>query len=586
LTAREKEKRRRNKKGGVILFFTFYFWRKLFTIQPLFFSYFDMKNLFTQTFLVAICSLALTYYIVPWTALWINIPELGSDYKLGLDLQGGIELDYKIDLSQAEKEEDYNQARKTSIVEWLKGIIDKRVETLNINDSTITSASYGQEEHIIVQIPLKGNSSFENSENIERAKEAIGKVVKIEFRETRNTLTDADYALRKTIYKDAYKTLSTSEYGFFVDAKRVQDSYENVISGNTVNLLEVFTLSGTTDIKWMTLGSGFSIPDIETTTKDGEKWYLLFEYDTENKSYDYLFISANPSPWKAATDKNGRVLNDSYFVKSSVQYNEAFQPLVELTFNSEGAKIFWELTSRLVGKPIAIFVGGELLTAPTVNQAILDGKAVITGQNTPEEAVELSTNINTGVVPAAIYLTSERTIDSRLGLDSLSSLIVAGFFGFVFILIFLMFTYRLSGIISAVALFVYAVILLALLKVFGVVLTLATIAGLILSLGMAIDANILIFERTKDELNKWKNLKEAVKVGFRESFTAIWDSHITGFIVASILFIFGINMIKGFWLVLGIGMVVSLFTVYFVSRIFLELLAEYGVSEKRFIGNK
>ena len=516
----------------------------------------------------------------------MQVPYSGRDYKLGLDLQWGIELDYKIDLSQAEKEADYNSTRKTAIVEGLKSIIDKRVETLNINDSTITSATYGSEEHIIVQIPLKGNSSFENWENIERAKEAIGKVVKIEFREQRETLSEEDYANRKKIAQESYDTLTKSEYDFAVDAKRVQDSYENITLGTTPSLEELFTLSGGTDMKGLTLNTGFSAPNIEATTKDGEKGYLIFEYDGQKKNYDYLFISATPSPWKPAQDEKGRVLNDAYFVKSSVQYNEAFQPLVELTFNNEGAEIFGELTSRLVGQPIAIFVGGELLTAPTVNQAILDGKAVITGQRTPEEAVQLSTDINTGVVPAPIYLTSERTIDSRLGLDSLHSLIIAGFYGFVFILGFLMIVYRLSGIVSAVALFIYGVILLAILKAFGVVLTLATIAGLVLSLGMAIDANILIFERTKDELRAGKKLKDAVRDGFKHSFTAIWDSHITGFIVACILFIFGINMIKGFGLVLGLGTIVSLFTVYFVSRIFLDLLADYKVSEKNFIGKK
>jgi len=227
-----------------------------------------------------------------------------------------------------------------------------------------------------------------------------------------------------------------------------------------------------------------------------------------------------------------------------------------------------------------------MLTAPTVQQAILNGKAVITGQRTPEEANQLSNDINTGVVPAPIYLTSERTIDSRLGLDSLSKLIWAGGIGFLFIFLFLIGVYRLAGFFSAVALFLYGVILLAILKAFGIVMTLATIAGLILSLGMAIDANILIFERIKDELRHGKKLPHAVKLGFKESFSAIWDSNITGLIVALILFIFGINMIKGFGLILALGILVSLFTVYFISRIFLELLSDYKISVKHFIGKK
>lgn len=156
----------------------------------------------------------------------------------------------------------------------------------------------------------------------------------------------------------------------------------------------------------------------------------------------------------------------------------------------------------------------------------------------------------------------------------------------MFILIFLVSIYRVAGFFSAVALVMYAVILLAILKAFGIVMTLATIAGLVLSLGMAIDANILIFERIRDELRQGKKLSDAVRLGFRESFSAIWDSNITGLIVALILFIFGINMIKGFGLILALGIIVSLFTVYFISRVFLELLADYQISENSFIGRK
>lgn len=546
-----------------------------------------MKNLFFQTFFVFVFASLLTYYVIPWSSFGIDVPFDWQEYKLGLDLQWGIELDYKVDLTEAKKEEDYNQARQDSIIEGLKSIIDKRVQSLGINDSIITSATYGSEEHIIVQIPLKGNDSFQNSANIERAKEAIGKVVKIEFREARTQITQADRDARQTIYNEAYETLTESEYDFFVDAKRFQDTYENIVSGTAQDITELFTFwSGVTDVASITLDTDFSSSELEVTDPRGETGYLVFKYDTKNSEYDYVFIGAEPSPWKPAQDSQGRILNDRYFVKSSVQYNEAFQPLVELTFNSEGAEIFWELSSRLVGQPIAIFVGGELLTAPTVQQAILDGKAVITGQRTPEEASKLATDINTWVVPAPIYLTSERTIDSRLGLDSLSKLIWAGTIGFVFILIFLVSIYRVAGFFSAVALVMYAVILLAILKAFGIVMTLATIAGLVLSLGMAIDANILIFERIRDELRQGKKLSDAVRLGFRESFSAIWDSNITGLIVALILFIFGINMIKGFGLILALGIIVSLFTVYFISRVFLELLADYQISENSFIGRK
>jgi preprotein translocase subunit SecD len=287
-----------------------------------------------------------------------------------------------------------------------------------------------------------------------------------------------------------------------------------------------------------------------------------------------------------AKDSKWRILNDKYFVKSSVQFNQAYTPMVELTFNSEWAKIFWELSTRLVGQQMAIFVWWELLTAPNINEPILWGKAVITWNYTPESARALAQDINTWVVPAPIYLTSEKTIDSKLWSSSLEKLIFSWITGFLLILVFLVFVYRWAWFMSAIALLMYIAIVLTVIKALWIVLTLASIAWLILSVGMAIDANILIFERIKDELKNWKSLKEATPIWFKKSWSAIWDSNVTGFVVALILFIFGINMIKGFWLMLAIWIIVSLFSAMWISRILLVLLSDFMKSESRFIGMK
>ena len=520
-------------------------------------------------------------YAFPWSNYDINIPFTGKDYKLGLDLQWGIELDYRVDLTEAKLEEDYDSNREKSIIEWLKSIIDKRVESLNINDSIITSASYAGEQHIIVQIPLKWNSSLENSENIERAKAAIWKVVKIEFKEERLTITDDDRAQRETVAVDALSELQTSTYDFFVTAQQVKDSNENVEIGTISKLSERFQLEDLDESEDGLIPRIFEVKNLA-----GRDWSLILSYSASKENYNYIFVDKQPSAWKPAKDVEWRVLNDKYFQRASVQYNEAFQPMVELTFNGDGAEIFGNLTKRLVGNPIAIFVWGELLTNPTVNDAILSGRAVITGNYTPEEANKLALDINTWVVPAPIYLTSERTIDSRLGLNSLQKLMVAGLTWFALILLFLLFTYRLAGLIAAGALFIYIVIVLAILKTFGIVLTLASIAGLILSVGMAIDANILIFERVRAEIRDGNDLEKAVKTGFNRSWSAIWDSNVTGFIVATILFIFGINMIKWFGLILAIWIVVSLFSVMFISRVFIVILSKYDISLNKFIGMK
>lgn len=169
---------------------------------------------------------------------------------------------------------------------------------------------------------------------------------------------------------------------------------------------------------------------------------------------------------------------------------------------------------------------------------------MITGSYTIEEARRTAQDIKTGIVPAPIYLSSERTIDAKIGRDALHVIIVAGAIGLAAIIVFLVMIYRVSGLIAGVALFIYALILVAIVKSFGIVLTLASIAGMILSIGLAIDANILIFERMKEALREKHNLAEATILGFEKSWSAIWDSHVTSLTSAVILFIFGVNLIK------------------------------------------
>jgi len=540
-----------------------------------------MKELILKLVFTSIAGILLLIFTIPWSYFGINMPFSWPDFRLWLDLQWWIELDYTVDLSEAQLEEGYNSNRKAEIIEGLKSIIDKRIETLNINDSIITSANYAWEEHIIVQIPLKWNDDLENRDNIERAKEAIGRVVKIEFKEARNQITEQDTEERKALAESIAEELKQNKDFFSRDIFRFKDRYEWISVGENQIISDIFTPS-----------EDILIENLESETDEvviltwnyirlDEEGTLVYK---KNESItEYIFISHTPSVWLPAMDSKGRVLDDRYFVNASVQYNEAFQAMVELTFNTEWAQIFWELTKRLVWKPIAIFVWGELLTSPNVNEPILTGRAVVTGNFTPDEAWELARNINTWVVPAPIYLTSERTIDARLWENSLEKIVIAWGISFIMILLFLIYIYRFSWLIAAISLFIYVVIILFILKQFSIVLTLASIAGLVLSLGIAIDANILIFERIKDELRKKKKLRDAVEAWFTQSFSAIWDANLTWFIVALILFIFGINMIKWFWLILGLWIIVSLFSVYFISRLYIRLLSKTSINTHSFI---
>jgi len=523
-----------------------------------------MRHLVYRVFLIFIFWIFLFSYIFPWHNYNMSVPFSGWDYRLGLDLQWWIELDYKIDLEDLKSQEDFDNTKEKEIIEGLKSIIDKRVQALNINDSEINDASYAWENHIIVQIPLKWNDSLENSANIEKAKEAIWKVVKIQFKERKTAFTQEDYDNRKKIATDALNEVNSWEIFSVISSKYVL-SFENVVSWQVSNYEElVKDYSNITSDKVN-----------EVTLLDWGEWYLLVNVDKENKKdnwtpfINYVFISKAPSEWTAAIDSKWRILDDKYFTKSSVQFNEAFQPMIELVFNTEWAEIFWELSKRLVWQQMAIFVGWEMLTAPVINEAIYGGKAVITWDYTPEEAKKLSMDINTWVVPAPIYLTSEKTIDSKIWASSLEKLIIAWFSWFFLIFVFLIYAYRVSWLMASLSLLLYVILVLSIIKMFWVVLTLASIAWLILSIWIAIDANILIFERIKEEIRKWNDILESTDTWFKKSWSAIWDSNFTWLIVSLILFIFWINMIKWFWLMLWIWIIVSLFTAMYISRVFL-----------------
>ena len=179
-----------------------------------------------------------------------------------------------------------------------------------------------------------------------------------------------------------------------------------------------------------------------------------------------------------------------------------------------------------------------MLAAPTVQSVIPDGRAVITGDYTMASAQELANNITTGIVPAPIYLTSERSIDAKIGKNALHQILVAGLIGLVAIVVFLTVFYHVSGLLAGIALIIYSLLLIAVVKATGVVLTLASIAGVILSIGLAIDANILIFERMREALRDGHPLEKSTLLGFQKSWTAIWDSHITSFVSAFILYFF------------------------------------------------
>jgi preprotein translocase subunit SecD len=245
---------------------------------------------------------------------------------------------------------------------------------------------------------------------------------------------------------------------------------------------------------------------------------------------------------------------------------------VSIEFNNTGARIFGEVTEQNVGKHLAIILDGNVYSAPRINERIPGGRAVITGQFTVEDARDLAIVLRAGALPAPVTILEERTVGPSLGADSirkgLISIAVSAAVVFVFMLVY----YRLSGLIADVALGLNLLILLACMAAFGATLTLPGIAGIALTIGMAVDTNVLIFERIREELRVGKSVRAAIDSGFSRAFVTIIDTHVTVLVTAAILYNFGTGPVKGFAVTLFIGLVASLFTAVFFTRLLFDVL--------------
>lgn len=392
-------------------------------------------------------------------------------------------------------------------------------------------------------------------------------------------------------------------------------------------------------------GSGSNVYDFEKTaldfSKEGEisevvKTQMGYDIiradkiliDVKEKKYKYEIISfsTKPDQWQSTG------LTGKQFVHADIKLDNYFQPYIAIQFNEEGAKLFEEVTGRNVGKPLAMFVGGELISdpPPRVNEKIAGGNATITGSFTNEEAKGIARDLNTGAIPAPIVLTGEYTLGASLGQEALNQSLWAGFIGILLVMLFMILYYRVPGLVASAALIIYGVILVFLIKaqlnlgiaitvslgiflmlmskiintddsgwekflsfiltffgfIFftsvlraGVVLTLAGIAGLIISFGMAVDANVLIFERIREELRAGNKLGTAIDIGFNRAWSAIRDSNFSSLITCAILFYFGSSIIRGFAFNLAAGILVSMFTAITITKILLQGIARTGVAD-------
>lgn len=349
---------------------------------------------------------------------------------------------------------------------------------------------------------------------------------------------------------------------FGVSEPIVQVENPGIVSGNVEHRLSV-ELPGVTDI-----GQAVSLigktPQLEFMLVRPEAQNFT-EEELKTKTVDDVFVRTG--------------LGGQYLESSQLQFTNsgsgqiAGQPIVALTFNSEGKELFAKITGENKGKVLAIFLDGQVISSPVINDVITDGKAVISGNFTADTAKSLVRDLNYGALPVPIELVSTQTIGASLGEDAKTSGIKAGVVGMALVALFLVVWYRLPGLVASLSLLGYVVLSLAIFKLVPVTFTAAGIAGFILSIGMAVDANVLIFERMKEELKKGKSVNDALHEGFSRAWLSIRDSNISSIITSIILFWLGTSAIKGFALTLGIGVLVSMFTAITVSRTFLFAIA-------------
>lgn len=283
-------------------------------------------------------------------------------------------------------------------------------------------------------------------------------------------------------------------------------------------------------------------------------------------------------------DESGKVvLTGSDLKDAKAQVSQGNQAVVGLEFNDEGGKKFADLTARNVGKKIAIELDGQVLTAPVVQEAITGGHAQISGSRNVEEAEHLAILLRSGSLPVKIEVMENRTVGPTLGQDSKDKSVKAFSIGIIGVFVFMLLFYRLAGVVADIALLLYVMLLLLVMRYLGATLTLPGIAGIILSVGMAVDANVLIFERFKEEVKRGKTLRSAMDSGFGRAIVTILDSNLTTIMAAAVLFYLGTGPIKGFAVTLALGTLLSMFTAVTVTKFLLRFLIYSNITNSPFL---
>ena len=513
--------------------------------------------------------------------VWPSNSGWFSKFKihLGLDLQGGTHLVYEADVSE------FEEADKKESVEGVRDVIERRVNAYGVSEPTIQTNYSGNHYRIIVELA--------GVQDVNQAIEMIGATPLLEFKVQGQPVIEIETEGEgeiEIINPEKNKAIDLlNQISAGSDFTQLAQEYSEDLS-SSVNGGE---------LPWITRGQ--FVPEFDQAIFDnltkGEisseliesqfGYHVIKKVDErineagviEVRSAHILFRRPDADLLNITWDDTG--LSGKDIKKAQLSFDNTTQePLVLLRFNDDGKELFAQLTADHVGEPIGIFLDGLLRSSPVVQEPIKDGSAQISGNFNITEAKQLVKDLNLGALPVPIELISQQTVGATLGETSVEKSLLAGIIGLIAAALFMLAFYRLPGLLSVISLAIYTILTLAIFELIPVTMTLAGVAGFILSIGMAVDANILIFERTKEELYNGKSLHTSIENGFTRAWPSIRDSNISSIITCIILAWFGTSIIKGFAITLAIGILMSMFSAITVTRTFLRMIVSKKLEGK------
>ncbi len=493
--------------------------------------------------------------LVAFTIIIVSIYlALTKPIKLGLDLQGGISIVLEVDIDTV-LENNYKQLGK-DIEELLK---DKEIDVLDVKVD---------KKRLIVSI--LDNSKLEEAKKLIFSK--FGRIVNVE--------TDKDYLLI-SYRKEYLENLKKDIVNRTIEVLRRRIDEFGTLNPNIAKLGDkriIVELPGVVnpDRAKAIIGKTAQLEILEVVDYAMSKEELLAKYP-DGLPKGTKIIEGIPKKYGKQSIKEWFLVKDTPIITgddlkdAQVRLDQYGNPAVDFELKSNSAEKFGEATARLINKRMAIVLDNKVISAPVVRSRISNA-GQITGDFTSEEASDLALVLRAGALPAPVEILEERLIGPTLGKDSIQKTINAGIVALTLVGIFMIFRYAISGFISIIALLINGLLLWAILVAFGITLTLPGIAGIILNIGMAVDANVIIFERIREELGKGKTLRVSLEEGFKRAWDAILDAQITTLIAAFVLFQFGTGPLKGFAATLSIGTITSIFTAMFITKLLLDVI--------------